>query len=767
MKVKGVIKRGLSFAMTFCMALSVLAGCGNAKKESVLEKEMETVKEYVYKPEDIKLDGIDLSKGAVNALELIGDRIYLGYVIDKEKAQVISFKPDGSDVQSYDISLGIGENIPYFCFLEDGSCYIYRTKDRDIKEGEENKVRSIRLDPHLDMSIEQIDNKGNVVNSINCNEKSKLKDELFVYSLVLTDDGELITSTNEGVLEVSFDSGFKTVLDSKINGTETVLKLYKGSDGQIYATDFGSSSFVKKLDIKKGKLSENVAALTSIIEYGTGFFGGNGYDVFCSTPDSFYGYDAQKDEVIKIADYNDSSIELDLGITTAIGFSDTEIIAAIPGFDYTYSLVRLSKVPADQVKDKKIITLAGAGIDWRARQEAVKFNRESEDYQIKIIDYTNGDLSDSAKDEAYQKLDMDIMSGKIPDIMFFDERQDYEKYLRKGMFYDYKPLFEKDEDFKNIKILPSLLDAMTENDKMYTLITDFYIGTGFANQKYSKDSNTLNFKDCDDILSAADLKYDTAFGPIDNMGVLENGIIYSGDKFIDLDEKKCSFDSEDFIKLLEFAGKFPAKVDDGKFGDDPYALYRSGKSVFQFDKLYGFSHYRDLKQAIIGEEISFIGYPNDEGKNESVIIPGDRYAISAQSSNVEAAWDFIKRFWSVEYIQKRQFEYGFPVTEEGLEYAANNSMDYPYRRLYGGGKEYYQDIYPVGDEEIKLEPLTQEEVNKVSDFIHSVDKVSSYNEEIQKIITEEAPAYFSGQKSAEEVAGIIQNRASIYVNESN
>ena len=767
MKVKGVIKRGLSFAMTFCMALSVLAGCGNAKKESVLEKEMETVKEYVYKPEDIKLDGIDLSKGAVNALELIGDRIYLGYVIDKEKAQVISFRPDGSDVQSYDISLGIGENIPYFCFQADGSCYIYRTRDRDIKEGEENKVRSIRLDPHLDMSIEQIDNKGNVVNSLNCNEKSKLKDELFVYSLVLTDDGKLITSTNEGVLEVSFDSGFKTILDSKINGTETYLKLYKGSDGQIYATDFGNSSFVKKLDIKKGELSENVAALTSITEYGTGFFGGNGYDVFCSTPDSFYGYDAQKDEVIKIADYNDSSIELDLGITTAIGFSDTEIIAAIPGFDYTYSLVRLSKVPADQVKDKKIITLAGAGIDWRARQEAVKFNRESEDYQIKIIDYTNGDLSDSAKDEAYQKLDMDIMSGKIPDIMFFDERQDYEKYLRKGMFYDYKPLFEKDEDFKNIKILPSLLDAMTENDKMYTLITDFYIGTGFANRKYSRDSNTLNFKDCDDILSAADLKYDTAFGPIDNMGVLENGIIYSGDKFIDLDEKKCSFDSEDFIKLLEFAGKFPAKVDDGQFGDDPYALYRSGKSVFQFDKLYGFSHYRDLKQAIVGEEVSFIGFPNDEGENESVIIPGDRYAISAQSSNVEAAWDFIKRFWSVEFIQKRQFEYGFPVTEEGLEYAANNSMDYPYRRLYGGGKEYYQDTYLVGDEEIKLEPLTQEEVNKVSDFIHSVDKVSSYNEEIQKIITEEAPAYFSGQKSAEEVAGIIQNRASIYVNESN
>ena len=36
---------------------------------------------------------------------------------------------------------------------------------------------------------------------------------------------------------------------------------------------------------------------------------------------------------------------------------------------------------------------------------------------------------------------------------------------------------------------------------------------------------------------------------------------------------------------------------------------------------------------------------------------------------------------------------------------------------------------------------------------------------IMDIVTEQAAAYFSGQKSAEEVAKLIQSKANIYINE--
>ena len=43
---------------------------------------------------------------------------------------------------------------------------------------------------------------------------------------------------------------------------------------------------------------------------------------------------------------------------------------------------------------------------------------------------------------------------------------------------------------------------------------------------------------------------------------------------------------------------------------------------------------------------------------------------------------------------------------------------------------------------------------------------SAEEDQVIRIISEEAAAYYSGQKGAEDVAGIIQNRVRLYVNES-
>ena len=62
---------------------------------------------------------------------------------------------------------------------------------------------------------------------------------------------------------------------------------------------------------------------------------------------------------------------------------------------------------------------------------------------------------------------------------------------------------------------------------------------------------------------------------------------------------------------------------------------------------------------------------------------------------------------------------------------------------------------------------TQEEVDKVMELMNVAEPVF-YNgdDEISKIINEEAEAFFKGQKSVDEVAGIIQNRIHNYVGEN-
>ena len=61
---------------------------------------------------------------------------------------------------------------------------------------------------------------------------------------------------------------------------------------------------------------------------------------------------------------------------------------------------------------------------------------------------------------------------------------------------------------------------------------------------------------------------------------------------------------------------------------------------------------------------------------------------------------------------------------------------------------------------------TEEEVAQLKDLFDSLDTISSYDQEMYSIISEESEAFFSGSKNAKEVTEIIQSRVQIYVNET-
>ena len=82
-----------------------------------------------------------------------------------------------------------------------------------------------------------------------------------------------------------------------------------------------------------------------------------------------------------------------------------------------------------------------------------------------------------------------------------------------------------------------------------------------------------------------------------------------------------------------------------------------------------------------------------------------------------------------------------------------------------GQKVEYDETYYMNGEEIILPPLTQEQVDSAVEYIYSINKCYYGNTDISNIIEEEIASYFSGQKSAQEVAKVIQSRAQIYVDE--
>ena len=73
--------------------------------------------------------------------------------------------------------------------------------------------------------------------------------------------------------------------------------------------------------------------------------------------------------------------------------------------------------------------------------------------------------------------------------------------------------------------------------------------------------------------------------------------------------------------------------------------------------------------------------------------------------------------------------------------------------------------YWIANQQINLGLMTEEAVARMDAFLESLTQCYQYDEPMMKIILEEASAFFSGQKSAEEIANLIQSRVSIYVAE--
>ena len=115
---------------------------------------------------------------------------------------------------------------------------------------------------------------------------------------------------------------------------------------------------------------------------------------------------------------------------------------------------------------------------------------------------------------------------------------------------------------------------------------------------------------------------------------------------------------------------------------------------------------------------------------------------------------------------QEKVDFGFPVRREALELMSQTAQERPYYINENGEKEYYDETYWVNGQEITSEPITAEKADAFIAFLESLDSFSDLDYNVYNIVAEETGAFYSGQKSAQEVADTIQSRVQIYLNES-
>lgn len=465
----------------------------------------------------------------------------------------------------------------------------------------------------------------------------------------------------------------------------------------------------------------------------------------------------------------------------------------------TTTLSIITPIDSSEVKEKKVLTLGCFYIDWNIRSQIAEFNKTNEDYTIYATSYSeSNDTSDYTA--ALTKFNNEILAGNVPDILLISSGMPYNSYASKGLFADLYEFMDKDDVYNRDAFMPNVLKAMEKDGKLYEITPSFTVQTYAAKKSLVGDATSLTMDQANQILASmpegATLTNDSQTMTASNF--LSTAITFSN--FVDYTNATCNFDSPEFKAILETAKKYPAEIDyDALYNDNPNywmeqeTACRENRALLYSVYFNDFSIYTNTRDAYFGEDISFVGFPGSGASNAtgSVISTGSEIAVSSKSKYKDGAWEFIKLVLDNAVGEQDSGNYGVAITSDAsVAEAADEAVKRITSQYYGlpvvksqlqalgqqatipqtytdtdGTVQQVDNTYYVGNTEVKVNLITQDEVNMLIDYFSTVDTIARYDESLTDIINEEANAYFKGTKSVDEAASLIQSRASIYLSE--
>lgn len=383
---------------------------------------------------------------------------------------------------------------------------------------------------------------------------------------------------------------------------------------------------------------------------------------------------------------------------------------------------------AKNTEGKTKLTFACFTLMNHIEDRIIKFNNTNSKYYIEVKDYSqyNTEKDFSAGNT---KLNTEIIGGNTPDIIELGQVP-ADSYISKGLFEDLNNFLSKDEKLKKDSLVPSAYNALSTGNHLYRIGPSFTVTSLYGRASKIGNRDRWNVTDLQKFLR--DNKQVKA--PFINMpaaDVLRSLTMYSMDQFVDANNRKCSFNSQEFITLLETIKEFSGEANvDYKEASDELLANRGLLATMYFSNV---KNIVDSYNKLNGD-INFIGYPTKNGSG-NVDDFQFTFGIFAASKNKEGAWEFLKSFFEEDY-QNDLAEIEIPVLKSAYDKALNSS----------DAKKEYKDLY-----------------NKV---INSINKISTFDGTLMKIIEEEATPFFEGQHSAKEAADAIQSKASIYLSEN-
>lgn len=435
-------------------------------------------------------------------------------------------------------------------------------------------------------------------------------------------------------------------------------------------------------------------------------------------------------------------------------------------------LLSLTPTDAAASEGKTTLTFATRWLSSAMRTAILEFNQTSEDYFISVQNY--GPATTLAElDAAFSRISAEILAGRSPDIFDAGCFPDLSQAAGKGLLEDLWPYLEKDPDLGRERVMERVLDAASINGGLYYLPSTFRISTVVGPRRVVGDR--LGWT-AEEMLAAWEtmpedsrMLSDKSGLEISKTAMLERRLFLDLDRFVDWSRGTCSFDCEEFKDLLVFANLFS---DEPETGPDEYIECPSRALAGRQMLISGsIGTLEDLQfyQTCFGEDFSFVGYPSIDGSVGSRFIDNaGGPSISSTCKDKEGAWSFLRTVLLPKYE-------GRAITGEYDTYAEYdspyshrlpvNKADFEWLAEYRLKKTEESSVSLGGELDLTYVPFTQELYDQFMELYNSIDRSTTWSEDIRDIVAEAAGGYFAGDKSLDDTAREVQSRVSLYVNE--
>lgn len=383
-----------------------------------------------------------------------------------------------------------------------------------------------------------------------------------------------------------------------------------------------------------------------------------------------------------------------------------------------------------------------------------QYNENHSDIKIEIVNYLDqyADL-----EEALTQIKIEINAGKGPDMINFG-RQYSPVDVSNGMMADLYPLMQNDESFERQDYYDNILEAFEVGECLYVLVPSYKIDSyatvnaelaGLGRMNIQQLTDVYNELDEECILFPGETKK-TVFAML-CYGSLEN--------YIDWGDGTCEFNSDSFKELLHFANQFPLSLN---MAEDYSVkeIFMEGRALLypvSIDNVYVTTSIRML----YGETPTYIGYPFDAGSGNMASISDIAIGISATSKNKEEAWAFLRSLLDSEF--QDDIPNGLPLRVGSLEKKLEDAMETEYDT---NGENIVKEVLRFeGEEPVNIYEISAEDAEVLKTIIRKIEYNAAVDYNLYTIILEEADYLFNEDRNVDDVANIIQNRTSIYINE--